>query len=584
MRLTDGFQRLATAPDGVARLRELILSLAVKGKLVPQDPNDEPASLLLRQIRAERDLLIGNGKIKRDKPLPVIADDEIPFNLPTGWTWSRLGSLCSFENGDRGPNYPSKTDFVEHGEPFINAGHLVAGEVNFESMNYISPDRFDLLRSGKVRPGDILYCLRGSLGKTALVQEGISGAIASSLVIVRAATGVSRKFAMQYFASPLASQEVSRFDNGTAQPNLGANDLAKFVIPLPPVGEQRRIASKVDELMRLCDELENRGRLEAEHHARLTATLFDALAASESAHALAENWARVAAHFDLLLDRPEAVDALEQTILQLAVRGLLVRQDPSDEPASELLQKIRESKNRLIAERKIKRDTQVTLTADAEKPYDLPVSWEWCSLDEIAAVGTGTTPPRDNRDYYFPPSTRWVTSGETGQPFIEDTLQHVSDLALRETSLRVYPVHTLIVAMYGQGKTRGQISELLVPATTNQACAAIVLINEETYHRQYVKLFFEKIYDEIREQAAGGAQPNLNVGKVKSTLIPIPPLPEQSRIVARVQALRRLCTDLRERLTARQTCQARFAEALVDQAGLTAPVVETNTDDLAAAA
>lgn len=149
--------------------------------------------------------------------------------------------------------------------------------------------------------------------------------------------------------------------------------------------------------------------------------------------------------------------------------------------------------------------------------------------------------------------------------------------------LTVYPAHTLIVAMYGQGKTRGQVSELLAPAATNQACAAIVLISEETYHRQYVKLFFEKIYDEIREQAAGGAQPNLNVGKVKSTLIPIPPLFEQSRIVARVEALRRLCADLRERLSARQTCQANFAEALVKQAASTAPLA-AGTDDLAAAA
>ncbi|MFM0356722.1 restriction endonuclease subunit S [Paraburkholderia nemoris] len=268
--------------------------------------------------------------------------------------------------------------------------------------------------------------------------------------------------------------------------------------------------------------------------------------------------------FQQLATAPDGVARLRELILSLAVQGRLVPQDSRDEPATTLLQRVRHEKDSLIAEGKIKRDTPVALIADAEKPYDLPVGWEWCSLDQIAAVGTGTTPPRDNRDYYFPPSTRWVTSGETGQPFIENTAQHVSDLALRETSLRVYPAHTLIIAMYGQGKTRGQISELLVPAATNQACAGIVLINEETYHRRYVKLFFEKIYDEIREQAAGGAQPNLNVGKVKSTLIPIPPLAEQARIVAKVDELMRLCDELenRGRLEAEQ--HARLTATLFD--------------------
>jgi type I restriction enzyme, S subunit len=330
--------------------------------------------------------------------------------------------------------------------------------------------------------------------------------------------------------------------------------------------EQSRIVAKVHKLMQVCNALEINDRSEAKQHAELVTAMFEALVASESPHALAENWARVAAHFDLLLDRPEAVDALEQTILQLAMRGLLVSQDATDEPASALLQEIQAEKKCLIAEGKAKRIESQAPVSDEEKPYELPLGWEWHSLDGIAVVGTGTTPSRDIREYYSPPTINWVTSGETGKPFIESTAQHVSELALRETSLKVYPVHTLIIAMYGQGKTRGQISELLVSAATNQACAGVVLINGQAHHRKYVKLFFEKIYDEIREQAAGGAQPNLNVGKVKSTLIPIAPLSEQARIVARVEELRCLCADLRARLTARQTCQVRFAEALVEQA------------------
>jgi hypothetical protein len=147
--------------------------------------------------------------------------------------------------------------------------------------------------------------------------------------------------------------------------------------PLPPLAEQSRIVTRVEELMRLCDALEAKGQLEAAQHAQLVSTLLGTLTASTTPEELADNWQRVAQHFDLLLDRPEAIDALEQTLLQLAVRGLLVPQDPTDEPASALLQKIRAEKDRLIATGQIKRDKPLPPITDEEKPFELPVGWEW---------------------------------------------------------------------------------------------------------------------------------------------------------------------------------------------------------------
>ena len=341
---------------------------------------------------------------------------------------------------------------------------------------------------------------------------------------------------------------------GTTVESIKFDEFSACRFPLPPLAEQHRIVARVKELMKLCDALEQSGRLADEQHARLTSTLFDALAASESAHALAENWQRITEHFDLLLDRPEAIDALEQNILQLAVRGLLVPQDANNEPAG-VLAEFGSLRNR------------GSDTEESVPPYEVPAGWIWCRLEEIASVGTGTTPSRTNSLYFEPAEVPWVTSGETGQPFIRSTAQAVSSLALRETSLKVYPVGTLIVAMYGQGKTRGQISELLIEASTNQACAAIVPRNSAAHHRRYIKLFFEENYDSLREESAGGAQPNLNVGKIKSTLIPLPPLAEQSRIVARVEELRRLCAQLRERLTEARRTQNQLAEALIAEIG-----------------
>ena len=353
---------------------------------------------------------------------------------------------------------------------------------------------------------------------------------------------------------------------GTTVESIRFEEFERYPFPLPPLAEQSRIVARVEELMALCEALEEKGRLAAAQHERLAEALFDALANSTSAEEAADHWQRIAAHFDLLLDRPAAVDRLEQAILQLAVRGRLVPQNPADEPASVLLQKIRAEKNRLIATGQLKRDNPLLPISDEKIPYELPEGWEWVTLDSLAQVGTGTTPPRDNPAYFASGTIPWVTSGETGQAFISATGEHVTQLALSSTSLTLYPVGTLIVAMYGQGKTRGQISELQIEATTNQACAGIALIERATIHRSYVKLVFEKSYDEIRELSAGGAQPNLNVGKVKATPIPLPPLAEQSRIVARVAELRAPCAQLRDRLATTSQTRSRLAEALLEQA------------------
>lgn len=228
------------------------------GKLVPQAPNDEPASELLNKIATEKTRLITEGKIKKQKPLPKISEQEKPFALPAGWEWVRLGELCILENGDRSKNYPNKSILVEEGIPFINAGHLQNGLVDKAQMTFIPEERFNLLRSGKIMEGDILYCLRGSLGKIGFVKDINQGAIASSLVIVRLYPNLNNTFIVKYFECPLSKAMIKKYDNGTAQPNLSATDLAKFLIPLPPLPEQHRIVTKVDELMTLCEHLKTR--------------------------------------------------------------------------------------------------------------------------------------------------------------------------------------------------------------------------------------------------------------------------------------------------------------------------------------
>ena len=167
----------------------------------------------------------------------------------------QLSQLATFENGDRSKNYPSRDQFVEDGIAFINAGHLFDGKIDYSSMNFINQAAYENLRSGKVKEGDILFCLRGSLGKFAVVERGQTGAIASSLIIVRPLISDLCEYLSVYFSSSLARAQILKFDNGTAQPNLAGSDLALFKIPLPPLGEQQYIVAKLKELLSLCDQL-----------------------------------------------------------------------------------------------------------------------------------------------------------------------------------------------------------------------------------------------------------------------------------------------------------------------------------------
>ncbi|NMM06955.1 restriction endonuclease subunit S [Polaromonas sp.] len=551
--LLKNFDLLATAPGGVARLRELILTLAVQGKLIPQDPNDEPASELLKKIRVEKDRLIVDGKIKRDKPLAEIAEKEKPFELPVNWAWERFGVIAGIERGGSPrpiqsflTNEPDSLNWIKIGDTEKGGKYITSTSEKIR--------RDGLSKTRMVFPGDFLLTNSMSFGRPYITQ--IEGCIHDGWLRISPPSSLNKDFLYVLLSSRFIRTVFEASAAGGVVLNLNADKVRTVPIPLPPLAEQSRIVARVEELMKLCDALEQNGRLADEQHARLTTSLFDALVTSESAQALAENWQRVAESFDLLLDRPGAVDALEQTVLQLAVRGMLVPQDEAEPSAKLFLRSMKIQK----------RSVDSSCDGFANAPYETPGNWEWCKLELIAQVGTGTTPSREVSEFFSPPEVPWVTSGETGNSHIRATRQFVSNLALTETSLKVYPVGTLIVAMYGQGKTRGQVAELLIPAATNQACAAIVLHDKSEGHRDYVKLFFEKSYDEIRLQAAGGAQPNLNVGKIKSTLIPVPPLNEQVRIVHCVKQLRVLCTQIRDQILNSRQTQSTLAGVLAEMA------------------
>ena len=257
----DALPTLTTRPDQIKQLQHTILDLAVRGKLVPQDSNDEPAAM---------------GKLGH-----AATTFDGPFALPHGWHWSQFGAVAMFENGDRGKNYPNRDEYVEKGVAWINTGHIQPdGSLSVATMNYISREKYESLGGGKTRPGDLLYCLRGAtFGKTAFVEPFTEGAIASSLMIVRPGPHLDRRFTYFYLVSPFGRSQLMRFDNGTAQPNLSSSNVKKYYVPVPPLAEQHRIVTKIDELMALCDRLEAGLATAADTRGRLLdALLAEALA------------------------------------------------------------------------------------------------------------------------------------------------------------------------------------------------------------------------------------------------------------------------------------------------------------------
>lgn len=549
---------------GIKKLRELILELAVRGKLVPQDPNDEPASELLKRIAAEKAELVKQGKIKKPKLLPEISEEEKPFELPMGWEWVALQEICSLENGDRSKNYPNKSTLVETGIPFVNAGHLENGNIRQEDMTFITPEHFSILRSGKFLDGDILFCLRGSLGKSAIVQN-LSGAIASSLVIVRVFNPTFNKYIHLYFDAPLSYDFINKYDNGTAQPNLAATDLARFLVPLPPLDEQSRIVNKITELMSLCDQLEQHSLTSLDAHQQLVETLLTTLTDSQNADELAENWARISEHFDTLFTTEASIDALKQTILQLAVMGKLVPQDPNDEPASELLKRITHEKAQLVKDGKMKKQKPLPPISDEEKPFVTPNNWEWVRFGEIGEIKGGGTPSKNNSEFWEG-DIPWVSPKDMKVDYISKSELSISQDAVQNSSVTLIPEESLLFVV------RGMILAHTFPVaiskkevTINQDMKAI---STDLYHPDFLIKMMQacsiRVLSLVDRSSHGTCK--LVSDKLFSLVLPLPPLKEQLRISSEVDSFINNCEKLKQIIKSAQQTQLHLADALTNAA------------------
>ena len=548
--LVRHFDLIAQAPGGVARLRELILTLAVQGKLVPQDPSDEPASELLKKIRAEKDRLIAEGKIKRDKPLAEIADEVKPFELPNGWIWTSLAAV-----GIINPRNDAADETVAS---FVQMSSI---PIQFSEAHDVEPRPWSAIKSGfthfaegDVGVAKITPCFENGKSTVFRNLSNRIGAGTTELHIVRPLGGIDPRYVLLFLKTPTFLKEGEAVMTGSAgQKRLPRNYFENKPFSLPPLAEQSRIVTRVEELMQLCDALEASGQLEAQQHAQLVNTLLGTLIQSETPEAQADNWQRIAIHFDVLLDRPEAVDALEQTILQLAVRGLLVPQDPTDEPASVLLQKIRTEKDHLIAQGKIKRDKPLPPITDEEKPFELPKGWEWARFGQIANIASNLVPPSLHAE-------KWQVAPDCIEK-ATGRLLHKRTVAQAEI---VSPNHLFKSGQLLYSKIRPSLSKAVL-VDFEGLCSADMYPIESPLDMEFLLLYIlsEPFLEQVSIAENRVKMPKLNQEALVAFMVALPPLVEQTKIVKRVNKLRGLCADLRQRLTAGQAAQSHLADALV---------------------
>ena len=369
---------------GIKKLRELILELAVRGKLVPQDTNDEPASVLLEKITTEKERLIKEKKLKKQKPLLKMGEGEKSFELPKGWEWERLGNTGI---GFTGKTPSTKVvEYFNGNIPFIGPGQITVNGDILAAEKQLSES--GVTQSVEAVNGDVLMvCIGGSIGKCAIISTRLT--FNQQINSIRPLFIYSKYL---YIAVSSRNFYSSLLDHatGSATPIINRLKWENLSITIPPLSEQHRIVAKVDELMSLCDQLEQQTEDSIAAHQTLVETLLNTLTRSQNAEELAQNWKRISNHFDTLFTTEHSIDQLKQTILQLAVMGKLVPQDPNDEPASVLLEKIVAEKERLIKEGKIKKQKPLPEITEEEKPFELPEGWEWCRFASLSnEIATG---------------------------------------------------------------------------------------------------------------------------------------------------------------------------------------------------
>ena len=524
------------------QLKNSILQWAIQGKLVPQDPNDEPASVLLDKIRQEKERLIKEKKIKRDKNASIIyrgednsyyekmlatgevkcIDEEIPFDIPQGWEWCRLGELISYQNGYAYTS--SELNKEGKGLPVIKSGNLMTYEVVLKPNNdYVENPSTKMLASA-IKKGDLLMCLSSQsdnpepLGKTAIYKANNTALLNQRVLKMRPWLEDMLEYMYYAINSEYFHYTVSHQGSGSAQANLKLGYVLSMLIPLAPLKEEIRIVDKINTIMPLVHQYETTFLKQKKLNSELN-------------------------------------DRLKSAILQEAIQGKLVSQIASEDTAQELLEQIKAEKQKLVKEGKLKKSAlneTVIFRGDDNKyyeqigencnditdeiPFDLPYNWCWCRFSNIVSMTIGKTPARGEQTYWINGKYNWVSiSDMVDGGSISTTKEKVSELAVKEVfSTPISEKGSLLMSFK---LSIGKTSILDIDAYHNEAIITIrPVIDKESAMRNYLFKVLPLIAN-LGESKDAIKGKTLNSKSLLNLLIPLPPLQEQQRIIEQMNRL-----------------------------------------------
>ena len=476
------------------QLKNAILQEAIEGRLVPQDPSDEPASVLLERIRKEKEQLVKEGKLKKkDLEVKPISEDEKPFEIPESWEWVRLSTLSS------AIHYGFTASAAPAGNAkLLRITDIQDDKVNWKSVPFCTTKEKDL-DTYQLKNRDILIARTGgTIGKTYIVRQLDEVAVfASYLIRVIPLEEVNEEFLKLFMMTPCYWKQLTDASSGTGQPNVNGQSLSNLILPIPPKEEQIRILSKYEELL---PKVEEYGKAQ------------DALNKLNT----------------------ELPERLKKCILQEAIEGRLVPQDPNDEPASVLLGKIRKEKEQLVKEGKLKKkDLIETPVEEDETPFSIPNSWKWIRFGDLVSTSTGKTPARGDVRYWGNNDYPWVSISDMKQgETIINTKEYVSAKAANDCfHNEISKCGTLIMSFK---LTVGRTSILGIDAYHNEAIISIrPYADKDNYTRDYLSYILPVVtsWGDSKDAIKGKT---LNAKSIYNLLIPLPPLAEQHRIVEKL--------------------------------------------------
>ena len=538
-RLLALFDTVAVAPDDIGRLRRFVLDLAVRGKLVPQDPAEEPVSDLVRRIAAARRGRVRHVQV-RDRSRRMRLDQETPCDIPVGWQWVLFGDIADFSAG-RTPAR-KEADYWNTGDhPWVSIADMKEGQTVHTTKETVSESaRLAVFKCDPQPEGTILMSFKLTIGKIA--RLGLPAYHNEAIVSVRPYLTELDPFLFQLLPVLARRADARGAMKGAT---LNRTSLFNIMVPLPPLAEQHRIVAKVGELMVLCDRLEAAREARETTRRRLTTATYARLFAnddeSRAFHASARFTVRV---LPALTARSDQIKSLRKTILDLAVRGRLVPQDPADEPASELLERMATEKARMVREGAIRKPRMQSHGGDLRPFFNVPQDWLWCRLSSVGAIVGGSTPRASDPGNFEQPGQGipWLTPadlGAQGTLYIARGRRDLSELGLRSCGATLMPAGTVL---FSSRAPIGYVAIAANPVSTNQGFKSIVPFVADC--SRFIALVMEALVPAI-DAAASGTTFKEVPGKMVSALpFPLPPFAEQRRIVAKVDEIMALCDRL----------------------------------------